>query len=504
MKRPTPIDAAREFRINEMFFSTTDRAGRIASGNPVFSRVSGYPPEALIGQPHNVIRHPDMPRAVFRIIWEHLLASRPICGFVKNLAADGRHYWVVAFLMPIRTGFLSIRFRPSSPLQSAVAALYAEMVTGEREQEAAHGDRAAAMHRSEELLVQRLRSRGFDSYEAFMRVLLREEMKSRDAVLATQELELFPADTGSAGESAEADVLRAIDRESRRAYEQINHLYAQLDEFAALNDDIAEKSARVLEHTADFRFIAFNASLRSARLGEEARGLGVIADHLSTTSTATTALVRGLTKRIDAVSAKLRSVVFDLAAARLQIEMVLSFGAEMAEALRVPTSAAREAAESRRGMITDLQQAFATTIHGAVGRLGELERELTDLGANTEDLRRNVLTLQVAQVGGLVEASRLRDDDSFTTMFADLRGRVDSTKRELEELNDVSSRLAVLAGRTPAIATVISDAVDRMEIEVNRLAAAAPAEAPAAPATASGPAGRSTPPSPRTIEALAH
>jgi aerotaxis receptor len=504
MKRPTPIDAAREFRINEMFFSTTDRAGRILSGNTVFSRVSAYPLEALIGQPHNIIRHPDMPRAVFRIIWEHLLGGRPVCGFVKNMAADGRHYWVVAFLMPLRTGFLSVRFRPSSELQPVAAALYAEMLACEREQEAAGADRATAMRQSEERLLRALRSRGFDSYEAFMRIVLREEMKSRDAVLATQGLALFPGETVPAGDSSEAAVLLAIDRESRRAYEQINSLYAQLDEFAALNDDIAGKSGRVLEHTADFRFIAFNASLRSARLGEEARALGVIAEYLGTTSGTTTALVRGLTKRIDAVSAKLRSVIFDLAAARLQIEMVLSFGAEMAHALREPAAAGRDAADSRRGMITDLQQAFAATIHGAVGRLGELEHELTDLGANTEDLRRNVLTLQVAQVGGLVEASRLQGDDSFSTMFGDLRGRVEATKRELEELNEVSSRLAVLAGRTPAIAAVISDAVERMGAEVKVLASAALPAMPDVPTSGSALVAPRLPEQPAAIELMAN
>ena len=100
MKRPPAIDEAREFRIDEMFFSTTDRKGVIFSGNDVFVRVSGYGRSELVGRPHNIIRHPEMPRAVFRLIWSRLLAGQPVAGLVKNLAADGRHYSVIALLQP--------------------------------------------------------------------------------------------------------------------------------------------------------------------------------------------------------------------------------------------------------------------------------------------------------------------------------------------------------------------------------------------------------------------
>lgn len=480
MKRPSPLDAPRDFRINEMFFSTTDGAGRILSGNDVFVRVSGYAREDMVGQPHNLIRHPDMPRTVFRLVWDHLKRDRAVAGLIKNLANDGRYYSVVAYLMPIEGGFLSIRFKPSGELQSVVEALYRRMLECEREQERQGANGPAAMVASEKLLNEALRKRGFDDYDAFMRTLLHEELKSRDAALTAQRLELFPSElVSTAANEALSAGLSAVHGHGRKVYEQINTLYAQLDEFALLNQKIAAKSSLVLKQTADFRFIAFNAALRSARLGEEARGLGVISEYLGGGADATARIVRGLGERISAISDKLSAVVFNLAAARLQIEMVLSFCAELAAGGDAGSDARVQCA-----MIGDLQRAFARTAQRAVAALSELDEELGGLDARSEDLRKMVLSLQVAQVSGMVEASRLIGDDSFEVMFSDLRVRVEATKQELSELNDIGGRLAKLAERTPAIAAIISSAVSQMEAEVRTLSALPTPEAATAPVAA--------------------
>lgn len=98
-------------------FSTTDAKGIILSGNDVFVRVSGFSADELYGQPHNIIRHPDMPRAAFALLWANLKKEQPFAAYVKNMAKDGSYYWV--FMVAVPTGdnqFLSIRFKPSSPL----------------------------------------------------------------------------------------------------------------------------------------------------------------------------------------------------------------------------------------------------------------------------------------------------------------------------------------------------------------------------------------------------
>ena len=129
-----PSAEAREFRPEEIFFSTTDLKGVILSGNDVFSRISGYSKAELYGEPHNIIRHPDMPRAAFYLLWANLDQGLPFAGYVKNMAKDGRYYWV--FVLAVSAGpqrYLSVRFKPTTALRGTVEALYEKMLAAENE-----------------------------------------------------------------------------------------------------------------------------------------------------------------------------------------------------------------------------------------------------------------------------------------------------------------------------------------------------------------------------------
>lgn len=92
----TPTGQARTFAPDELIVSKTDPKGRITYANDVFLRVSGYELDEVIGQPHNIIRHPEMPRAVFRLLWRQLAAGQEVFAFINNLAKNGDHYWVLA------------------------------------------------------------------------------------------------------------------------------------------------------------------------------------------------------------------------------------------------------------------------------------------------------------------------------------------------------------------------------------------------------------------------
>jgi len=74
--------------------SKTDKNGKIIYGNDYFVEISGYSESELIGQPHNIIRHPDMPRVIFKILWERLEHKQNMLAVIKNLSKDGRAYWV--------------------------------------------------------------------------------------------------------------------------------------------------------------------------------------------------------------------------------------------------------------------------------------------------------------------------------------------------------------------------------------------------------------------------
>ncbi len=108
----------REFREHESIVSKTDLRGIISYVNPYYCEISGYSAQESIGQPHNYLRHPDMPKQVFADLWDTLQKGRPWQGIIKNRCKNGDHYWVETNISPIReegqiTGYLSVRSKPT-------------------------------------------------------------------------------------------------------------------------------------------------------------------------------------------------------------------------------------------------------------------------------------------------------------------------------------------------------------------------------------------------------
>lgn len=133
MRKNLPI-TQREFTfpVGETLVSVTDLKGRITYCNPAFVHVSGFQREELLGQPHNLVRHPDMPAEAFRDMWSTIQSGLPWTGIVKNRRKDGDHYWVQANATPMMngdeiTGFLSVRTVPSREQVQAAEALYATL-----------------------------------------------------------------------------------------------------------------------------------------------------------------------------------------------------------------------------------------------------------------------------------------------------------------------------------------------------------------------------------------
>jgi aerotaxis receptor len=133
MRMNTPIvDQEYPFPESETLVSTTDLKGRITYCNPAFITVSGYSREELVGQPHNMIRHPDMPEEAFRDMWETISSGFPWSAMVKNRRKDGSYYWVKANVTPLMvneqpTGYMSVRTCPKRHEIEAATEIYARM-----------------------------------------------------------------------------------------------------------------------------------------------------------------------------------------------------------------------------------------------------------------------------------------------------------------------------------------------------------------------------------------
>nr|WP_315197488.1 PAS domain-containing protein [uncultured Flavobacterium sp.] len=93
--RPTPSDREVDWNKNKVLLSKTDTKGTILYANEDFIDVSGYDEFELIGQPHNIIRHPDMPKVIFKFLWDSIQANKNIHVIIKNMSKTGRYYWVV-------------------------------------------------------------------------------------------------------------------------------------------------------------------------------------------------------------------------------------------------------------------------------------------------------------------------------------------------------------------------------------------------------------------------
>ena len=165
--RPTGVE--RTFGDDEIIVSKTDPKGLITYANSVFLRVSGFDESALLGQPHNIVRHPDMPRIIFKLAWDTIQAGEEIFAYINNLAADGAHYWVLAHLTPSRSltgtaaGYHSNRRSPGRGAVHVVDRLYGRLRAEERK----HPRPADAMNASGQLLQTEL-ARHDMSYDEYV------------------------------------------------------------------------------------------------------------------------------------------------------------------------------------------------------------------------------------------------------------------------------------------------------------------------------------------------
>jgi PAS domain S-box-containing protein len=147
--RIEPTGVERTFSEDELIVSKTDLTGRITYANDVFLRVSCFAKDEIIGQPHSTIRHPDMPRAIFHLLWQAIRAGRECFAYVCNLSKDGSHYWVLAHVTPTFDaagrviGYHSSRRVPDREALREVQKLYRELREIER-----LGDRREGLERS--------------------------------------------------------------------------------------------------------------------------------------------------------------------------------------------------------------------------------------------------------------------------------------------------------------------------------------------------------------------
>jgi aerotaxis receptor len=136
MQRPKPVDEE-VFFDGKTLISETDTKGIITFVNRKFVEMSGYTKEEALGQPHSLLRHPDMPKAAFAEMWKIVQSGKMWEGYVKNLRKDGRFYWVIVNIIPkydenhIIVGYTASRKIPNRDMINKVSLQYKEMIEKE-------------------------------------------------------------------------------------------------------------------------------------------------------------------------------------------------------------------------------------------------------------------------------------------------------------------------------------------------------------------------------------
>ncbi|SIS65075.1 PAS domain-containing protein [Phaeovulum vinaykumarii] len=405
--RRTTINSEVPFGIDEIFYSHTDSRGVIRFGNRVFQRVCGHDWDELIGAPHRIVRHPDMPRAVFWLMWEKLKAGQPIGAYVKNQSKDGRFYWVFATISPMSDGFLSVRIKPTAPVFDTIRAEYEALRARELKEKISPEESAG-------LLVERLAKLGFPDYETFMTRALTDELKARDTA-------------------------HRVSGAASRAMGQI---------CAALEEGLRERSALVTTFGA-LHSIPTNMRIVASRLEPAGGPISAISDNYKIASAEIVnrldAYARGDDSLCERMSRVVNEGLFQMGCAQVQAEALSQFRAEK----RVEDAGADSAAE---------MQALEETAHNGrdAARRGLFEavESAANLRKVSADLQRLMLGLDSIRVMGRVESGRLRNPvsglsatiDQLDKYHGDIRTHLDVLISVCERIErDGQSTMTALA-----------------------------------------------------------
>lgn len=367
-----PTEHYRTVGVDELFFSTTDRKGIIEQANTVFSRLSMYPREELMGAPHNIIRHPDMPGGAFKIMWDLLLSDQPMAAYVKNLAKDGYAYWVFATITPVGDQFLSVRTAPCArALWQTADSLYNEVLPIELSARNSGFTRAQAAELGAKELGQRVKALGFPSYDDFIRYALPEEITARISLSA--QTAPRPDITGELGMLMSAVSL--IDREIATL---LNRLAAFQNLADALNTTAQSTRATIdqLTHASEMASVASETVFSTApTLARSAQGMAGQSQQASHTLTS-------MAEQLQIVRHGLLDLRFRISLARLHNDMVRSFIIEVADGQAPPEGLsyvpmlAAALSEDIRTVATDMVRTNETlqTVGTAVDTAAELLR----------------------------------------------------------------------------------------------------------------------------------
>lgn len=382
-RRVSEINVEEPFGIDELFFSRTDERGIIEAYNEIFVRVAGFSGSDLQGAPHNIIRHSDMPKAVFWLLWNGLKNGSPVGAYVKNKTKEGKYYWVFAIASPLESGgYLSVRLKPSSPLKDAVEELYGEILHLEQSEGLSPEESAGR-------LMERVRALGFPTYAMFQAHAIFEEFEARRTKMGRDQF-------------ADLSNIHTISTNAASLRHELNLLSSKFNNAALLTANMKIFAAKLPVGRSTINEIAKNYDLMLKDIQNHLKTLHVEEDY----------------KGLWDVSRD-QSSFFMLCASHLMEELCANF--EKEGCLGGRTTKQDETRQLNRLRNDYKKKSLESVLHG-------IQSAMT-IQRRTEFLRRMILGLSTIRIACRVEAGSLRDSAKG---LDNIVGRLDMFHDEVE------------------------------------------------------------------------
>ena len=383
------------FTLEDAFYSRTDKRGVIVAGNFVFQKVSGFPWDELLGAPHKVVRHPDMPKGVFHLLWDTIKRGDPMGAYVKNRTKDGLYYWVFAVIVPCGEGYLSARIKPTSKLRDRIEAEYAAL--REKEKSGSLSPEQSAAH-----LLERLRALGFSDYEQFSSHALSEELLARD---------------------------KGLDRAPDGKFDNFRSAQDFAGKLEDSTDGLVAEFGRMRITPINMRVIASRLEPTGGPISSLSKNYGLMSQEITSWFDST---VVGPDSNFSTIRKSITHGVFVEGMARILTQC----GAKLTSERR---GLGEVNLETERSLLNTLVETYRKA---ATAKLCQVEEDAGRITAACKTMDRMILGLSTTKVLCSVENARLpSESESLTNIIEQLASQQERMSQQLEDIGTLSSAI---------------------------------------------------------------
>lgn len=383
------IDEEIEFDESRLLASVTDQRGVICYANAGFCETARFTLQDLIGAPHKIVRHPDMPRGLFHLMWSRLKAGETVCAYVKNRASDGRYYNTIATVVPVQDGYLSVRSRPRADMHALTMEVYAELRRKEEE--------GLSPEKSAEYFETVIRGMGLSGTDDYMHNILDAETSARRAAASVSE-------TSSERIS---DLARAI-TDGAKTVKEIIGIFGQV------------------------RGEPVNLRILAGRMEHSGAAIATISKNYETMASEMYSLVTRLDQTGDGPFARMREAVHKA-----------RFSAQLADLMDIH---AKQSADEHETFAANYSEMFVQKADELALAKKAAVSDVASIGATipetTRLLRRRINGLDLVKLLCRVESGRMGGVDSgLTGIITRLEKAHDEIDHHLTELARISARI---------------------------------------------------------------